>query len=177
MKWYTLRVISGREKKIREAVLFDVEEANLGEMIKNVLVSTENVVEMKEGKKKIKEKVFFPGYLLVQMELNKESRYLLENVNGVINFIGSRGKPTPLKPEETQRFLGELENGEVPMRTVEAAPYKKGDTVKVIDGPFMDFSGFVTEVSHDKQKLKVSVSIFGRPTPVELDYLQVKMEN
>ncbi len=177
MNWYTVRVISGREKKIREAILFDIEDANMGELIKKVLVPTENVVEMKDGKKKIREKVFFPGYLLVQLDLNKESRYLVENVNGVINFVGSGGNPQPLSQDEVQRFLGDIEGGEGPVRTVDAAPYKKGDAVKVVDGPFMDFSGFVTEVNHDKQKLKVSVSIFGRPTPVELDYLQVIKEN
>ena len=111
------------------------------------------------------------------MDLNKESRYLVENVNGVINFVGSSGNPQPLSQDEVQRFLGDLEGGEGPVRTVDAAPYKKGDAVKVVDGPFMDFSGFVTEVNHDKQKIKVSVSIFGRPTPVELDYLQVIKEN
>ena len=177
MNWYTVRVISGREKKIREAILFDIEDADMSELIKKVLVPTENVIEMKDGKKKIREKVFFPGYLLVQLDLNKESRYLVENVNGVINFVGSSGKPQPLSQDEVQRFLGDLEGGEGPVRTVDAAPYKKGDAVKVVDGPFMDFSGFVTEVNHDKQKIKVSVSIFGRPTPVELDYLQVIKEN
>lgn len=177
MNWYTIRVISGREKKIREAILYDIDDAQMGDAIKKVLVPTENVVEMKDGKKKIREKVFFPGYLLVQLELNKETKYLVENVNGVINFVGSMGEPQPLKPEEVHRFLGDLEDGDGPMRTVEAVPYKKGDAVKVVDGPFLDFSGFVTDVNHDKQKLKVSVSIFGRPTPVELDYLQVVIEN
>ena len=177
MNWYTVRVISGREKKIREAILFDIEDADMSELIKKVLVPTENVIEMKDGKKKIREKVFFPGYLLVQLDLNKESRYLVENVNGVINFVGSSGNPQPLSQDEVQRFLGDLEGGEGPVRTVDAAPYKKGDAVKVVDGPFMDFSGFVTEVNHDEQKIKVSVSIFGRPTPVELDYLQVIKEN
>jgi len=177
MNWYTVRVISGREKKIREAIIHDIDDANLGDLIKKVLVPTENVVEMKDGKKKIREKVFFPGYLLVQLELNKESKFLVENVNGVINFVGAGKVPQPLTDDEVHRFLGDLDGGEGPIRTIDAAPYKKGDSVKVVDGPFMDFSGFVTEVNHDKQKLKVSVSIFGRPTPVELDYLQVNKEN
>lgn len=115
MNWYTVRVISGREKKIREAILFDIEDADMSELIKKVLVPTENVIEMKDGKKKIREKVFFPGYLLVQLDLNKESRYLVENVNGVINFVGSSGNPQPLSQDEVQRFLGDLEGGEGPV--------------------------------------------------------------
>ena len=176
MEWYTLRVISGKEKKIKEAIIFDVAMASLNEYIGDILVQSENIVEMKDGKKKIKEKVFFPGYLLVRLEMDKETKYLLENVNGVISFVGPKGHPQPLKKEEAQRFLGDFDSEGGTMKTVEAAPYKVGDPVKVTDGPFMDFSGFVQEVSHDKQKLKVLVSIFGRQTPVELDYLQVEME-
>ena len=177
MDWYTLRVISGKEKKIKEAILSEVSNASLGEQIKDILVPTENIVEMRDGKKKIKEKVFFPGYMLVNIDMNKNTRFLLENVNGVISFVGPKGNPQPLKPEEAQRFLGEYDGEGGPIKTTEAAPYKVGDSVKVMDGPFMDFSGLVQEVNHDKQKLKVMVSIFGRQTPVELDYLQVKLEN
>ena len=174
MEWYSLRVISGKEKKIRDAILYEVSDSDLSEMVKEVLVPTENIVEMKEGKKKVREKVFFPGYLLVKMEITKESKYLVENINGVISFIGIRGEPQPLKPEEVSRIIGAVESG----KDVEMAshPFKTGDAVRVIDGPFMDFSGFVQEVNTDKQKLKVSVSIFGRPTPIELDYLQVEIE-
>ena len=101
----------------------------------------------------------------------------IENVNGVISFVGPKNQPQALKPEEAQRFLGDFDGGDGPLRVTEAAPYKVGDPVKVTDGPFMDFSGLVQEVNHDKQKLKVLVSIFGRQTPVELDYLQVKIES
>ena len=177
MNWYTLRVISGKEKKIKEAILFDVNTSEMDEQISDVLVPSENIVEMRDGKKKIKERVFFPGYLLVRLEMNKETRYFLENVNGVISFVGSKGNPQPLRPDEAQRFLGDFDGGDGPLRVTEAAPFKVGDSVKVTDGPFMDFSGTVQEVNHDKQKLKVLVSIFGRQTPVELDYLQVKMDN
>ena len=177
MDWFTLRVISGKENKIKDAILYDISTAEMGERISDVLVPSENIVEMKDGKKKIKEKVFFPGYLLVRLEIDKETKYLLENINGVISFVGPKGQPQPLKAEEVQRFLGEFQSGDGPLKTSEAAPYKVGDSVKVTDGPFMDFSGYVQEVNHDRQKLKVLVSIFGRQTPVELDYLQVKMEN
>ncbi len=165
------------EKKIKDTILYDVSISTLGEQISDVLVPSENIVEMRDGKKKVRERVFFPGYLLVRLEVNKETRYLLENVNGVISFVGPKNQPQALKPEEAQRFLGDFDGGDGPLRVIEAAPYKVGDPVKVTDGPFMDFSGLVQEVNHDKQKLKVLVSIFGRQTPVELDYLQVKIES
>lgn len=176
MNWYTLRVISGKEKKIRDAILYEVSLTSFSEDVGDVLVPSENIVEMRDGKKKVRERVFFPGYLLVRLKMNKETKYLLENVNGVIAFVGPKGEPQALKPKEAQRFLGDFQGGDGPLRVTEAAPYKVGDPVKVTDGPFMDFSGLVQEVNHDKQKLKVMVSIFGRQTPVELDYLQVKME-
>ena len=162
MNWYTLRVISGKEKKIKENILYEVSSAKMDDRISDILVPSENIVEMRDGKKKIKEKVFFPGYLLVRLDMDKETKYILENINGVIAFVGPRGEPQPLKPDEAQRFLGDFDGGDGPLRVTEAAPYKVGDPVKVTDGPFMDFSGFVQEVNHDKQKLKVLVSIFGR---------------
>ncbi len=177
MNWYSLRVISGKEKKIKEAILYDVNTSEMEEQISDILVPSENIIEMRDGKKKIKERVFFPGYLLIRLDLNKETRYLLENVNGVISFVGPKGKPQALRPEEVQRSLSEFDGGDGPLRVTEAPPYKVGDPVKVTDGPFMDFSGLVQEINHDKQKLKVLVSIFGRQTPVELDYLQVEMES
>ena len=176
MDWYTLRVISGKEKKIRENILFELETADLADNVENILVPTENVLEMKDGKKKIKEKVFFPGYLLIHLDMNKETKYIVENVNGVMSFVGSGGNPESLKPEEVKRFLGDHDGGDGPIKITEAAPFKVGDSVKVKDGPFIDFSGVVQEVNHEKQKLKVSVSIFGRSTPVALDYLQVALE-
>ena len=176
MDWYTLRVISGKEKKIRENILFELNTADLAENVENILVPTENVLEMRDGKKKIKEKVFFPGYLLIHLDMNKETKYIVENVNGVMSFVGSNGNPESLKPDEVKRFLGGHDGGDGPIKVTEAAPFKVGDSVKVKDGPFIDFSGVVQEVNHEKQKLKVSVSIFGRSTPVELDYLQVALE-
>jgi len=176
MDWYTLRVISGKEKKIRENILFELDTADLADSVENILVPTENVLEMRDGKKKIKEKVFFPGYLLIHLNMNKETKYIVENVNGVMSFVGSNGNPESLKPNEVKRFLGDHDGGDGPIKVTEAAPFKVGDSVKVKDGPFIDFSGVVQEVNHEKQKLKVSVSIFGRSTPVELDYLQVALE-
>ena len=174
MEWYTIRVISGKEQKIQEIIKQEVERNNLSESVQDILVPTENKVEMKDGKKKIKTKVFFPGYILVNMDLDNNSKYLIENIDGVMNFVGPKGSPQPVKPEEISRIIGVSENGED--REMISIPFKVGDSIKIIDGPFLDFSGFVQEVNNEKQKLKVSVSLFGKPTPVELDYLQVEKE-
>jgi transcriptional antiterminator NusG len=174
MNWYTLRVISGKEKKIKETLLFELDYQNLSIEVGDILVPSENIVEMKEGKKKIKNKVFFPGYILIQMSDSKEARFLVENTNGVISFVGPNNEPQALKESEITRILGEVEGREG--REIVIAPYKIEDSVKVTDGPFADFTGFVTEVNDEKQKVKVLVSIFGRSTPIELDFLQVELE-
>ena len=174
MNWYTLRVISGKEEKIKENILFELGFKKLSSEVDDIMVPSENIVEMREGKKRVKRKVFFPGYLLINMSESKEAKYLIENTDGVINFVGANGDPQTLKEDEITRIIGEVEGREG--REVMIAPYKVGDSVKVTDGPFADFSGFVNEVNNEKQKVKVSVSIFGRPTPIELNFLQVELE-
>jgi len=174
MNWYTLRVISGKEDKIKENILFELDYQELASEVEDIMVPSENIVEMKEGKKRVKRKVFFPGYILINMSESKEAKYLIENTDGVINFVGANGEPQMLKEDEITRIIGEVEGREG--REVVIAPYKVGDSVKVTDGPFADFSGFVNEVNNEKQKVKVSVSIFGRPTPIELNFLQVELE-
>ncbi len=174
MEWFSLRVISGKEKKTRDTILYEAEEANLEDSIGDILVPSENVVEMRDGKKRVRNKVFFPGYVLIRLEMTKFVRYLIENVPGVISFVGPKGEPVALRDDEVNRIIGEVEGKEG--REVLAHKFRVGDPIKVIDGPFLDFTGFVEEVNDDKQKVKVTVSIFGRPTPVELDYLQVEIE-
>ena len=174
MNLYTLRVISGKEGKIKENLLFELDFQNLSSEVKDIMVPSENIVEMKEGKKRVKRKVFFPGYILINMSESKEAKYLIENTDGVINFVGPNGEPQALKEHEISRIIGEVEGRDG--REVLVAPYKVGDSVKVTDGPFADFTGFVNEVNNEKQKVKVSVSIFGRPTPIELNFLQVEKE-
>lgn len=174
MNWYTLRVISGKEKKVRENILFELDYEGMSDEVENILVPSEKIIEMKDGKKKIKNKVFFPGYILIHMSDSKVVRHIVENISGVMNFVGVKGEPQALKEDEITRILGEVEGREG--REVVVAPYKVGDAVKVTDGPFAEFSGYVNEVNEDKQKVKVSVSIFGRPTPIELDFLQVVLE-
>ena len=175
MKWYSLRVISGREKKVKDNILYEVEENKIPETVENIFVPTEKVIEVRGAKKKVKEKVFFPGYVLIKMLLNKETRYIVENTQGVLNFISANNEPVALREEEVKRIIGEAERKEG--TEILETPYRIGDAVKVVDGPFTDFAGFVEEVNKDKQKVKVTVSIFGRPTPVELDFYQVELEN
>jgi len=174
MNWYVLRTYSGKEKKVREAILHEAEISGMKDLIHDVLVPSENIMEMREGKKRVRNKVFFPGYVLINMEVTKETQYLVENIPGIMNFVGSKSKPIPLSPDEVKRIMGEVERKDG--REIMAVPFKMGDPVKVVDGPFIDFHGVVQEVNEDKRKLKVMVSIFGRPTPVELDFLQVELE-
>ena len=174
MEWYSIRVLSGKEKKIRDALLSEAGHDGLHDQIKEVLVPSENVVEMRSGKKVIKNKVFYPGYILVKMSMNHETRHFVESIPGIISFVGPKGEPESLKGEEVKRILGEVETKDG--REVMAAKFNVGDAVRITDGPFIDFSGFVQEVNDDKQKVKVTVSIFGRATPVELDFLQVEHE-
>ena len=174
MKWFSLRVISGREQKVKENIFYELEDNDLQEAIENIFVPTEKVIEVRGNKKRVKEKTFFPGYILIKMILTKESRYVVENTQGVLNFIGSKNQPVPLRDNEVRRIIGEVEKkeGQETLKT----PFRIGDAVKVTDGPFSDFAGYVEEVDNDKQKVKVTVSIFGRPTPVELDFFQLELE-
>ena len=173
-KWYTIRTFSGQEKKVRDSLLANIHREGMDDSIFEVLVPTENVIEMRDGKKRSRVKVFFPGYILVQMDLNIETQFLIEETYGVLNFIGPGNRPQQLKEKELRRILGDSE--ERKKKNIMAAPYAVGDSIKVVDGPFNDFSGYVQEINEEKQKVKVMVSIFGRATPVELDFLQVALE-
>tara|TARA_B100000029_G_scaffold350048_1_gene342452 strand:+ start:469 stop:1047 length:579 start_codon:yes stop_codon:yes gene_type:complete len=175
INWYSIRVMSGKEKSVEDNIHYEAKINNIENLIEEVFVPFEKVVELKNNKKTIKEKMFFPGYILIKMTLNKKSKYIIENINGVMSFVGPKGKdPVPLRDDEIKRIFGEVERKEG--REVLVTPFKKGDYVKVIAGPFIDFSGTVEEVNDDKQKVKIVISIFGRLTPVELDYFQVELE-
>ena len=175
MHWYSLRVISGKEKSAEEHILREAGDNKITNEIEEVFVPYEKVVEMRNNKKKIKEKMFFPGYVLIKMNLNANTKYIVENSPGVLSFVGPKGKnPVPLRDDEIKRIFGEVERKEG-LEVVET-PFKKGDAIKVVAGPFIDFTGFVESVNEDKQKVKVMVSIFGRPTPIELDFFQIALE-
>jgi transcriptional antiterminator NusG len=171
-KWYVAHTYSGHEQKAKRYLENAIATQGLEETMGRVLVPTETVVEMKQGKRSTTVRKFLPSYILVEMVLNKETQHLVSNTPGITSFVGALGKPVPLKAEEAERILKQIERGHT--RDYEEVPFKPGDQVKVIDGPFTDFSGFVSEVDQEKKKLKVMVSIFGRPTPVELDFLQVQ---
>ena len=175
MHWYSLRVISGKEKSAEEHILREADNNKITNEIEEVFVPYEKVIQMRNNKKRIKEKMFFPGYVLIKMNLNVNTKYIVENSPGVLSFVGPKGKnPIPLRDDEIKRIFGEVERKEG-LEAVEI-PFKKGDAIKVVAGPFIDFTGFVESVNEDKQKVKVSVSIFGRPTPIELDFFQIELE-
>jgi transcriptional antiterminator NusG len=175
MDWYSLRVISGKEKNIESMILREVDENSISDEVEEIFVPFEKVVEVRNNKKRIKEKMFFPGYILIRMNLTANAKYVVENTPGVLSFVGPKGKaPVPLRSAEVKRIFGEVERKEG-MEILEV-PFNKGDMLKVVAGPFIDFTGSVETINEDKQKVKVIVSIFGRPTPIELDFFQVELE-
>jgi transcription termination/antitermination protein NusG len=177
-KWYVLRAIGGKEKKVKEYIESEVSRLNLQEYISQVLIPTEKVYQIRNGKKISKERNFFPGYVLVEANLVGEISHILRNIPNVIGFLGQKANdenPTPLRVSEVNRILGkvdELAAGDEELNT----PFYVGESVKVIDGPFNSFNGIIEEVNDEKKKLKVMVKIFGRKTPLELSFMQVEKE-
>ncbi len=171
-RWYVVHVYSGSEKKVAESIKEQAVMKKLEEKINEVLVPTEEVVEVKKGQKVSSEKKFFPGYILVNMEMSDESWHLVKNTPKVTGFLGNKGKPIPITEKEAQTIIKQIEQGID--RPKSAITFEIGENVKVIDGPFATFNGLVEEVDSEKERVKVSVSIFGRATPVELEYSQVE---
>ncbi len=170
-RWYSVSVLSNFEKKIAEQIRHDVAQAGLGDEIDEVLVPTEEVIEVRRGKKVTTERRFMPGYVLVHMEMSDRGYHLINSINRVTGFLGPQGKPMPMRDEEVNQILNRVEEGgEAPRSLIS---FDVGEQVNVTDGPFEGFSGMVEEVDEDNQRLKVMVSIFGRATPVELEYAQV----
>jgi len=174
LAWYVIHVFTGQEEKIKSFLLEEVKRLHLEEQITQVLIPKEDVIEMRDGKKKTKTRVFFPGYMLVEMLLNKATEHLITTTPQVINFVGPKNRPQALRKHEIDRILGHVDRA-AGAQVVEV-PFKIGDTLKVIDGPFRDFTGVVRDINLEKRKVKVMVSIFGRSTPVELDFLQVSTD-
>lgn len=172
-KWYVAHTYSGHEQKAKKYLENAIEAEGLEDKFGEILVPTESVAEMRQGKRTTRVRKFLPSYILIEMELDKATQHLVTNSPGITSFVGSGGKPVPLRDSEVKRLLKQVERGRT--RDYEETPFKAGEQVKVIDGPFTDFSGFVSEVNMERKKLKVMVSIFGRPTPVELDFLQVQV--
>ncbi|RVV96533.1 transcription termination/antitermination protein NusG [Mesobaculum littorinae] len=170
-RWYSVSVLSNFEKKIAEQIRTSVAEAGLEDEIEEVLVPTEEVIEIRRGKKVPTERRFMPGYVLVRMEMSDRGYHLINSINRVTGFLGPQGKPMPMRDAEVQAILGRVEEGEAAPRTL--ISFDIGEKVNVTDGPFEGFEGMVEDVDDDNQRLKVTVSIFGRATPVELEYTQV----
>ena len=170
-RWYSVSVLSNFEKKIAEQIRQAVADASLQDEIEEVLVPTEEVLEVRRGKKVTTERRFMPGYVLVRMEMTDRAYHLINSINRVTGFLGPQGRPMPMRDAEVQGILGRVEEGQEAPRTL--ISFEVGEKVKVNDGPFEDFDGMVEGVDEDNQKLKVTVSIFGRETPVELDFTQV----
>lgn len=175
-KWYVVRALSGKEKKVKEYLESEILHRNLTEQVPQVLIPTEKVYQVRNGKPVHKERSFFPGYILVHAALDGEIEHLIKNVTGVIGFLGTKdGKAVPLRNEEAARILGQVdEYSENPDEV--GVLFMVGEAVKVIDGPFNGFSGVIEEVYDERKKLKVMVTIFGRKTPIELRFVQVEKE-
>jgi transcription termination/antitermination protein NusG len=174
--WYVVRAISGKEKKVKEYIENEITRLNLNDYVSHVLIPTEKVYQIRNGKKISKERNYFPGYILIEAAIDGEIAHVIKNVTGVIGFLGSKnGDPIPLRMAEVNRILGKVDELAVSDEEI-SIPYFIGETVKVIDGPFNSFSGVIEEVNEEKKKLKVSVKIFGRKTPLELSFMQVEKE-
>jgi transcriptional antiterminator NusG len=185
-KWYVIRAVSGKERKVREYLEHEIKVNKLEEFVPQVIIPSEKVMEMRNGKKRVRERQFFPGYIIVSADLkNGEVLHMINNVPNVIGFLSAKGTstarsqepPVPLRESEINRILGrvdEAEEEDIKMET----PYIEGEEVKVMDGPFSGFIGNIEEIFEERRKLKVMVKIFGRNTPVELNYMQVeKVDN
>ena len=174
-KWYVLRAISGKESKVKEYLDADIKNSNLGEFVSQVLIPTEKVYQVRNGKKVVKERTYLPGYVLVEAALVGEVAHRLRNTPNVLGFLGGLDNPTPLRQAEVNRILGTVD--ELQDITEDTSiPYEVGEAVKVAEGPFSGFNGIIEEVNTEKKKLKVMVKIFGRKTPLELGFMQVEKE-
>ncbi len=174
-KWYVVRAVSGHENKIKEYIEKEIAHFGLEEYVGEVLVPTEKVMQVRNGKKVSKERVYFPGYIMVLANLGGEIPHIIKSINGVIGFLGETrgGDPVPLRRAEVNRMLGKVDELSIQADNV-AIPFDIGETIKVIDGPFNGFNGTVEKINEEKRKLEVMVKIFGRKTPLELSYMQVE---
>jgi transcriptional antiterminator NusG len=174
-KWYVVLSVSGQENKIKAYLESEITRLNLADYIEQILVPTEKVIQIRNGKKVQKERVFFPGYIMVQASLAGEIPHIIKSINGVIGFLGETkgGEPVPLRQAEVNRMLGKVDELAIQDDNVNI-PFTIGETIKVIDGPFNGFNGTVEKINEEKRKLEVMVKIFGRKTPLELSYMQVE---
>ena len=175
-KWYVVRAVSGQENKIKAYIENEISRLGLDDFVDQVLVPTEKVIQIRNGKKINKDKVYFPGYIMVQANLSGEIPHIIKSITNVIGFLGETkgGDPVPLRQSEVNRMLGKVDELAIEADANIAIPFTKGETVKVIDGPFNGFDGTIEKINEEKRKLEVMVKIFGRKTPLELSYMQVE---
>ena len=171
LKWYIVHTYSGFENKVKKNLEERIKTLGQEKHFGQIIVPTEQVVELRKGQKKTSSRKFFPGYILVQMALNEDTWHTVRNTSKVTGFVGGEVKPTPISDEEADRIIRQVEDGV--SRPKPKYRFEEGDEVRVVDGPFSNFQGVVEEVRQDKEKLRVLIAIFGRPTPVELDFMQV----
>jgi len=171
-KWYVIHTLTGQEDKVKAGIESKLQEGVLKDKVFQILIPTEQVSEVKDGKKRISLRKFFPGYVLVKMDLDDDVWYAIKNMTGVTGFIGTKTKPIPLLESEVNQIIKQTE--ERKEKPTPKVIFEKGDNVKVVEGPFINFNGTIEEVNPDKGKVKVMVSIFGRAAPVELEYWQVE---
>ena len=174
-KWYVIRAVSGQEAKIKDYIDSEINRMGYGEAVEELLVPTEKVIQIRNGKKINKERTYFPGYIMIKANLAGEVPHIIKSVTNVIGFLGETkgGEPVPLRQSEVNRMLGKVDELALSAEHV-AIPFTVGESVKVIDGPFNGFTGSIENVNEEKRKLEVMVKIFGRKTPLELSYMQVE---
>ena len=174
-KWYVIRAVSGQESKIKDYIISEIDRLGYSKMVEDILVPTEKIIQIRNGKKINKEKTYFPGYIMIKADLSGEVPHIIKSVTNVIGFLGETkgGEPVPLRLAEVNRMLGKVD--ELTLATEQInIPFVIGENIKVIDGPFNGFNGAVEKVNEEKRKLEVMVKIFGRKTPLELSYMQVE---
>ena len=174
-KWYVIRVVTGQEVKIKDYIMYEVSRLSLDKQIEEMLVPTEKVIQIRKGKKISKEKTYFPGYIMLKADISGEILHVIKSVSNVLGFLGETkgGEPIPLRQKEVNRMLGKVDELAISGEQVNI-PFNIGENVKVIDGPFASFNGEIEQIDEEKARLRVAVSIFGRSTPVDLEYSQVE---
>ena len=174
-KWYVVRAVSGQENKIRDYMESEINRLGFNNLVEDILVPTQKVVQIRKGKKINKEKVYFPGYIMIKANLAGEIPHIIKALPNVIGFLGETkgGDPIPLRTDEVNRRLGKVDELSIESESV-SIPFEIGESIKVIDGPFNGFNGSIEKVNQEKRKLEVMVKIFGRKTPLELSYMQVE---
>ncbi|MEE1885138.1 transcription termination/antitermination protein NusG [Pedobacter flavus] len=176
LKWYVVRAVSGKEKKVKQYIDSEISRLGITHLVPQVLIPMEKYYQMKDGKKIAKERNFYPGYVLIEAVLDGELEHVIKNINSVIGFLGDKaGNAIPMRQAEVNRILGKVDEMSQQAETMSVS-YYVGENVKVMDGPFNGFTGVIEEINEEKKKLKVMVKIFGRKTPLELNYMQVEKE-